>query len=184
MKGFETKICERRGVGEALEDGIEIAGVAEVSEPYRRTGFAFVAEETRLPSHLQNDHQRRDSAAAASLDGAPRRGRCSPHQQSLIGYPPLPIQHKPYTYKLLFLFQPQIQRFNCALVLAGNRHPPPPIRVIHCRRRHQLAEGDEDTIGAVTSCSPPPECLAIAAWFVVRQPTKREETGREPLEQN
>nr|GMD27273.1 hypothetical protein Iba_chr08dCG12190 [Ipomoea batatas] len=178
MKGFETKICERRGVGEALEDGIEIAGVAEVSEPYRRTGFAFVAEETRLPSHLQNGHQRRDPAAAASLDGAPRRGRCSPHQQTPV--------------------------------LAGNRHPPPPIRVIAgvklnhyhralssicccspsliclscCRRRHQLAEGDEDTTGAATSCSPPPDCLAIAAWFVVRQPTKREKRGRELLEQN
>lgn len=86
MKGFETKIRERRGVGETLEDGIEIAGVAEVSEPNRRTGFAFVAEEARLPSHLQNGHQRPDSAAAASLDGPPRRGRCSPNQQSLIAY--------------------------------------------------------------------------------------------------
>nr|GMD25394.1 hypothetical protein Iba_chr08cCG9700 [Ipomoea batatas] len=177
MKGFETKICERRGVGEAPEDRIEIAGVAEVSEPYKRTGFAFVAEETRLPSHLQNGHQRRDSAAAASLDGAPRRGRRNP--EPLSTYCP------------------------------RNRYPPPPIRVIAgvklnhyhralsicccslsliclscCRRRHQLAKGDEDTTGAATSYSPPVDCLAIAAWFIVRQPTKRKERGREPLEQN
>nr|GMD24139.1 lysosomal Pro-X carboxypeptidase-like [Ipomoea batatas] len=219
MKGFETKICERRGVGEALEDGIEIAGVAEVSEPYRRTGFAFVAEETRLPSHLQNGHQRRDSAAAASLDGAPRRKKRKEgkrgselNKRSRGGKrKPSPNPQRGVSLFLLFLskslFGNRHPPLVAAPVLAGNRHPPPPIRVIagvklnhyhralsicccspsliclSCyRRRHQLTEGDEDTTGAATSCSPPPDCLAIAAWFVVRQPTKREERGRELLE--
>nr|GMD31277.1 hypothetical protein Iba_chr09aCG14940 [Ipomoea batatas] len=93
--------------------------------------------------------------------------------------------------------------------LAENRHSPPPIRVIAgvklnhyhralsicccllsliclscCRRRHQLPGGDEDTTGAATSRSLPPDCLAIAARFVVCRPTKREERGREALEQN
>nr|GMD22683.1 serine carboxypeptidase-like [Ipomoea batatas] len=176
MKGFETKICKRRGVGEAPEDRIEIAGVAEVSEPYKRTGFAFVAEETRLPSHLQNGHQRRDSVAAASLDGAPRRGRRNPEPPST--YCPRRGRRARWRGE-----RSPPEPLVAAPVLAGNRHPPPPIRVIAgvklnhyhralsicccspsliclscCHRRHQLAKGDEDTTGAATSYSPPTDC--------------------------
>lgn len=41
---FETEISEGRGVGEALEDAVEIAGVAEVFEPYRWTVLALLTE--------------------------------------------------------------------------------------------------------------------------------------------
>lgn len=57
----EAKIGEGRSVGEALEDAVEIAGVAEVHEAERRTGLALLTQETRLPVHLQlrrQGHQR------------------------------------------------------------------------------------------------------------------------------
>lgn len=41
---FETEISEGRGVGEALEDAVEIARVAEVLEPYRGAVLALLTE--------------------------------------------------------------------------------------------------------------------------------------------
>lgn len=44
MPAIEAEIGEGRGVGEALEDAVEVAGVAEVLEPQRRTALAFLTQ--------------------------------------------------------------------------------------------------------------------------------------------
>ena len=46
----EAEIGERRSVGEALEEAVEVAGVAEVFEAEGRIGEAFVREEIGVPS--------------------------------------------------------------------------------------------------------------------------------------
>lgn len=42
MLAFEAEIGEGRGVGEALEDAVEVARVAEVLKPQRRTALALL----------------------------------------------------------------------------------------------------------------------------------------------
>lgn len=44
MLAFEAEIGQGRGVGEALEDAVEVAGVAEVLEPQRGTGLALLTQ--------------------------------------------------------------------------------------------------------------------------------------------
>lgn len=82
MEVLEAEIGEGRGVSEALEDAVEVAGVAEVPEAERGTGLALEAQQARLPAHLQpvvvQGHQRPSPSASSALaralhGGAPRR---------------------------------------------------------------------------------------------------------------
>ena len=57
MLVLEAEIGERRSEGEALEDAVEVAGVAEVAEAHGGAGEAFVREEIGEPRHVQG-HQR------------------------------------------------------------------------------------------------------------------------------
>lgn len=71
MLKTEREIGERRSESEALKNAIEVTGVAEVTETYGRSGFAFVREEIRLPGHLQSHQRRRrqHGEATTALDG-------------------------------------------------------------------------------------------------------------------
>lgn len=53
MEVAEAEIGEGRGVSEALEDAVEVAGVAEVPEAEGRSVLALESQQARLPAHLQ-----------------------------------------------------------------------------------------------------------------------------------
>lgn len=53
MEVAEAEIGEGRGVSEALEDAVEVAGVAEVPEAEGRSVLALESQQVRLPAHLQ-----------------------------------------------------------------------------------------------------------------------------------
>lgn len=44
MFKFETEISERGRVGEALKNGVDVASITKVFEPYRRTRLSLVVE--------------------------------------------------------------------------------------------------------------------------------------------
>lgn len=44
MLSAEAEIGEGRGVGEALEDAVEVAGIAEISKPQRRSVLPLLTQ--------------------------------------------------------------------------------------------------------------------------------------------
>lgn len=63
----KAKIRKRRRVGEALQDTIDVAGVAEIPKSQRRTTLPPF-DDTRHPPHLRNGGH---SAATAKDGGSP-----------------------------------------------------------------------------------------------------------------